>query len=111
MAFEVPETCTLPTAAQPLRQAEFAAMCSTALRRPERLSRLHLRLTLAGGDGRADAVRDLAARETECCSFFDFTITPAADCVVLDIEVPESYVEVLDGLSALATDAAPSGSR
>ncbi len=62
MSFEVPDACTLPTAAQPLRQAEFEALCSTALRCQERLSPLYLRLTLAGGEGLAEAVRDLAAR-------------------------------------------------
>lgn len=111
MSFEIPDTCTLPTAAKPLRQAEFAALCSTALRDQQRVSPKHLRLTLVGGDGLADDVRDLAARETDCCSFFDFTVTPTADVVVLDIEVPADYVGVLDGLSALANSAVATAVR
>ena len=107
MSFEVPDACTLPTAAQPLRQAEFEALCSAALRRQERLSPLHLRLTLASGEGLAEAVRDLAARETDCCSFFDFTVTPTDGVVVLDIEVPDAHVGVLDGLSELAARPVP----
>ncbi len=111
MSFEVPGACTLPTAAQPLRQAEFAALCSTYLREHERLSPRHLRLVLAGDEGLADTVRDLAARERDCCSFFDFTVTPTLQDVVLDVEVPEAYVGVLDGLSALAAGANQPGSR
>jgi hypothetical protein len=38
MSFEVPAACTLPTAARPLRLAEFDALFATALRRQERLS-------------------------------------------------------------------------
>ncbi len=107
MSFEVPATCTLPTAAQPLRQAEFAALCTASLRDQQRLSPKRLRLTLAGGEGLADTVRDLVARETECCSFFDFTVTQTEEAVILDVEVPGGYVEVLDGVSALASTAAP----
>jgi hypothetical protein len=107
MSFEVPAACTLPTAARPLRLAEFDALFATALRRQERLNARHLRLTLVGGDGLAEATRDLTARESTCCSFFDFTVTPAGDTVMLDIEVPAAQAAVLDGLSALAADAAP----
>jgi hypothetical protein len=107
MSFEVPAACTLPTAAQPLRLAEFDALFATALRRQERLSAQHLRMTLTGGEGLAEATRDLTARESACCSFFDFTVTETGDGVVLDIEVPAAHTAVLDGLSALATSAAP----
>ncbi len=88
-----------------------AALCSTALRDQQRVSAKHLRLTLVGGDGLADDVRDLAVRETDCCSFFDFTVTPTAAVVVLDIEVPADYVGVLDGLSALANSAVATAVR
>ncbi len=110
MAFDVPNSCTLPTAAQPLRQAEFAALCNTSLREHERLSPTHLRLILAGCHGLEDTVRDLAAREHDCCSFFDFTVTATVEEVVLDVEVPQAYVGVLDGLSALAAGANHPGS-
>lgn len=102
MSFPIPDACTLPTAAQPLRQAEFAALCSTALRHHERIRPGHLRLTLSGDADLADTVRELATRETECCSFFDFTVTETADAVTLDIEVPAAQTAVLDGLSELA---------
>ena len=48
-------------------------------------------------------VLDLAARESNCCSFFEFTVTPTAGDVVLDIEVPAEHTGVLDGLSELAS--------
>lgn len=102
MSFPVPDACTLPTAEQPIRQAEFATLCSTALSQAERIDAQHLRLTLAGGADLADTVRDLAARESECCSFFDFTVTDTANAVTLDIHVPASHSRVLDGLSELA---------
>jgi len=116
MTFQVPEACTLPTAAQPLRATEFAELCGSAMSAQDRLSATHLRLTLVssadlGTDQLADTVRDLARRETECCSFFDFTVTPSADTVLLDIEVPAEQTAVLDGLSSLATSASPAQSQ
>jgi hypothetical protein len=42
-------------------------------------------------------VRDLIVRESSCCSFFDFHLTPAEDRLVLDGRAPEARVEVLDG--------------
>jgi hypothetical protein len=111
MPYEVPPACTLPTAAQPLRLAEFQALFASALRRQERLSDVVLQLTLSSGDGLEGAVRDLTARESGCCSFFDFTITPTATGVVLDIGVPAAHASVLDVLADIATDAAPAASR
>ncbi len=102
MPFPIPDACTLPTAAQPLRQAEFAALCTSALGHHDRIGPCNLRLTLAGDADLAGTVRDLAARETECCSFFTFTVTETADSVILDIEVPTAQTAVLDGLSELA---------
>jgi hypothetical protein len=95
----VPEACTLPTAEQPLRLAEFDALFDVALRGAERLGAQHLRLTLAGGPEVEESVRDLAAREAECCSFFTFAVTaPRPGLVRLDIEVPGEHTGVLDAL-------------
>lgn len=104
----VPEACTLPTAEQPLRLAEFDALFTLAATRTERLGPQHLRIALTGGAELEETVRDLAARETECCSFFTFTVTAPRDGEVrLDVEVPVAYVDVLDALAHRA--AAPSG--
>ncbi|MEV0272697.1 hypothetical protein AB0H43_28290 [Hamadaea sp. NPDC050747] len=109
----VPDACTLPTAEQPLRVAEFDALFAASLRHAERRTPTRLRLTLAcstepadaspADDSLADAVRDLAARETRCCSFFTFTVaTPEPGVVRLDVEVPSGHVDVLDALEARA---------
>lgn len=115
MSFDVPDACTLPTAERPLRLAEFDDLFATAVRRVDSIGTTHARLHLTGPAGLAARVRDLAARETECCSFFTFTTTgePAADgeAVILDIEVPDAYAGVLASLaqraSAVAAGATP----
>ncbi len=83
-----------------LRVAEWDALFSerlTALSRPQPL---HLRLDLAGGEGVDDRVRDLVERESGCCSFFTFTITPGQDLIRLDISVDQSHELVLNALAA-----------
>jgi hypothetical protein len=104
MSLNIPDACTLPTAEQPLRLAEFDKLFATAVRRVEPVSAIHARLHLAGPAGLEPWVRDLTARETECCSFFTFTVTPAPDAVVLDIEVPAAYTAVLTSLVERALD-------
>lgn len=58
------------------------------------------RLALQLRPGCAAAVRDLTERESQCCSFFTFTVRDEPDGVVLDIEVPGAYTGVLDGMEA-----------
>lgn len=99
----VPDACTLPTVEQPLRQAEFDALF-THVTTVERISRTHLQLDLAGSPDLEDRIGDLAARETQCCSFFQFDITSdEPGHVRLSVEVPLALVDVLDALTALAT--------
>jgi hypothetical protein len=95
------DSCTLPTEERPLREAEFGALFATALSRVERPAPQHLRLTF---DGNA-SIEDLVARESSCCSFFDFEITATADGSVLDVRVPVARVAVLDGLARQAEGA------
>lgn len=96
------DACTLPMAERPLRQAEFDKLFTKTVA-AERLGDRHLRITLAGDHHFAESVRDLAARETECCSFFTFTVaTLESGLVRLDIEVPARHVDVLDALAARA---------
>ena len=106
MSFMVPDACTLPTAERPLRLAEFDDLFATALRRTEPVSATQARLHLTGPAGLEARVRDLAARETECCSFFRFTTTaqPATggETVTLDIEVPAAHANVLASLAERA---------
>jgi hypothetical protein len=103
-----PTDCTLPTAERPLRVAEFDELFATALRGQTRLEATHLRLTLDGADQVEATTGDLIAREAACCSFFTFTLTRTPDRQLqLDVQVPASRAEVLDGLSARAAAATP----
>jgi hypothetical protein len=91
----VPDACTLPTAERPLRIAEFDDLFAAVLRAVRRApTRLDLVLPPAM---EADA-RDLAQRESQCCSFFEFAFEPTDDGVVMRIEVPPSQIEVLDSI-------------
>jgi hypothetical protein len=93
----VPDACTLPTSERPLRVAEFDelfAFVSHAERRGPQL----LDLVLPRDVG-TDA-RNLADRESECCSFFTFEFEQGGDEVVMHISVPPAHVEVLDAIEA-----------
>lgn len=104
-----PSACTLPTIDRPLRLAEFDALF-TGLTRLERIGRVRLRMHLTGESGLASTLRDLTARETECCSFFALTTTEVTDGqVTLDVEVPDDQTDVLDALARRAEAVAGTG--
>lgn len=93
----VPDACTLPTADQPFRVAEFDDLFRS-VRGTERVAGTMLRLTIDHTS--LDFARDLAARETECCSFFDFSFSPAdGDTVAMQVAVPPAYTAILDALA------------
>jgi hypothetical protein len=99
----VPTACTLPTAEQPLRVAEFDVLFATAVRPAERTSATTLLVHLP-----ADAVstiRDLIARETACCSFFSFDVRASDSVTDVLVQVPEQHSAVLDALSERAESA------
>lgn len=60
-----------------------------------------LTLDLLPAPGRAATVRDLAGRETECCSFFTFSLEET-DGLRLHVAVPPAYAAVLDSFAARA---------
>ena len=93
-----PAACTLPTAEQPLRMAEFDEFFRTAVQRATRTRTTMLDLVISFEH--AAAARDLAEGEASCCSFFRFDFEPAADGLVMRIGVPEDHVDVLDALQA-----------
>jgi hypothetical protein len=109
MAWVPVDSCTLPTAEQPLRVAEFDELFAASLR-DIRLSAggaPKARLVLGGDGTLPDRVQRLADAETSCCSFFTFTVTrpdtevthPAGETLVsLDVEVPAARADVLDAL-------------
>jgi hypothetical protein len=99
----VPTSCTLPAEQQPRRAAEWDALFAERLTASTRPGRLRLHLVLAGGEGVEEAVRDLAGRESGCCSFFTFTVTPGPDGDVhLGVEADPAHEQVLDALQARA---------
>ncbi|MEV0032421.1 hypothetical protein [Nocardia sp. NPDC050793] len=96
----VPEACTLPTIEQPVRVAEFDDFFTSSVRSTVRPKRTRLDLVLRDG---AEAVgRDLAVRESTCCSFFSFTFDTGEEGPVMRVEVPPAHVEVLDALEQRA---------
>ncbi len=98
------DACTLPTAERPLRLAEFEELFA------DHLTDLswagdRLRLSLSGGPGLRERVADLTARESACCSFFEFGLSAADDGVVLEVGVPAERREILESLASLAQGA------
>ncbi|MFI7546519.1 hypothetical protein [Actinoplanes sp. NPDC049599] len=105
MSVVIPDACTLPTAERSPRLAEFDALFAAAVRSVETTGPTRLRLRLSGPAGLTTTVRDLTARETECCSFFTFTITPEPaddESLILDVEVPARHADVLASLAQRA---------
>lgn len=98
----VPQACTLPTAEQPLRVAEFDELFATAVRPARRTDPILLTLGLPGDAALVATAQDLIARETACCLFFTFTLRASATGVELDVQVPAGQVAVLDAVQAHA---------
>jgi hypothetical protein len=96
-----PDACTLPTVDRPLRVAEFDRLWASA-GPVERLSAQTARVTLPPRPEVAAAAADLAVRETECCSFFTFSLTATGGALHLDVTVPANQTPVLDALVASA---------
>jgi hypothetical protein len=97
------DSCTLPAAERPLRQSEFDDLFATLVT-GDRIGPGHLRLVLAAP---VDQVRDLADRETACCSFFSFSVGTAPSGVVLEISVPLVRAPALDAIVARLPRALP----
>jgi hypothetical protein len=110
-AWVAPEACTLPTAEQPLRVAEFDGVFAEHLQSIEQLGPQQARMSLVGPEGLATVVRDLADRETACCSFFEFRVSTlpsdeaGRESVQLEIRVPPARADVLAALTGRAVSA------
>jgi hypothetical protein len=98
----VPQACTLPTAEQPLRVAEFDGLFARAVRAAERTDATGLRIHLPSDEETADVARDLIDRETACCSFFDMELRASTGTTELAVRVPPAQVAVLDALQQRA---------
>ncbi|MFI8974228.1 hypothetical protein ACIGO9_15180 [Nocardia asteroides] len=96
----VPAACTLPTVEQPIRVAEFDQFFTTSTRTTRRPD--PTRLEVVVDPGAESAARELAGRESSCCSFFTFDFATGTDGLVMGVGVPPAYVEVLDAFAARA---------
>ncbi|WP_039828211.1 hypothetical protein [Nocardia testacea] len=96
----VPDACTLPTVEQPIRTAEFDRLFTDSARDIRRPGPERLELVLARDT--ESVARDLAARESSCCSFFTFDFASTAEGTVMSVGVPAAYTEVLDAFAARA---------
>jgi len=102
-----PSSCTLPTVERPLREQEFERLFASSLRGVTRTSATSADFALA--PGRAAIARDLAARETSCCSFFTFDIRDGDTGVVMAVSLPPAHAAVLEALVGSALRARDSG--
>ncbi|MEU3011691.1 hypothetical protein [Nocardia asteroides] len=93
----VPEACALPTVERPIRVAEFDRFFAEHVQGVRRPDPARLELVLGAASGSAG--RDLAARESSCCSFFTFDFDTAADLVVMRVGVPTAHIDVLDAFA------------
>lgn len=83
-----------------MRVAEFDRLFRDSARRIERISTTRGRVIFdPGAEAKA---RDLAARETACCSFFDFTFAGTSEGLAMDITVPDTQADVLGALLAIS---------
>jgi hypothetical protein len=90
-----------------LREREFGNLFASSLTGAVRTSPTGAELTLTVES--VPRARDLAARETSCCSFFSFKIGEVAEGAVMSITVPPAHTAVLDALLDMALRAADSG--
>ena len=99
-----PASCTLPTIERPLREREFEDLFASSLLRAVRTSPTTAELALTRES--ASQARDLAERETSCCSFFSFEVRETGAEAALSITVPSTHAAVLRALVDSALRAA-----
>jgi hypothetical protein len=100
-AFDGPLLCTLPVDQFGGRLDAFRREVFGHLQAIERPTPARLRLVLAAGAD-PERVRALLVREQACCGFVAFTVTPADDGLLVDLEVREDAAAALDGFAWLA---------
>lgn len=101
-SFWVPAACTLPLAQQPVRAAEWGDLFDAAVLDIRRVTVRSARLELRPNPVVAARAADLAARETQCCSFFTFNQIARGGTLTLEIGVSTEQAATLDALLGLA---------
>jgi hypothetical protein len=102
----VPDSCTLPTMEQPLRMTGFDDLFRESTTAVHRTNDRQARISLRADPVVAARVADLMMRETQCCSFFGFTLSASGGELTLEVTVPADQVSVLDALIDRARSAA-----
>jgi hypothetical protein len=97
------DACTLPRAERPLRLAELDTLFAGSVRRVDR-GKESVRLHLSGAAGLRETVRDLADRESSCCSFLTFSLQGQHDDLTLHITAPAERRDLLDALADRAEE-------
>ena len=92
---ESPIACTLQGGSYQERLAWIAELARDGLRG---VRREDLRLELTYAPAVASRVREMVAKEQECCAFLGFEVTETGDDVRLAITAPEGAREVADAL-------------
>jgi hypothetical protein len=92
----VPDACTLPKVDQPLRVKGFDDLFRDAATEVRRVGVGRARLVLRPEPGIAARAAALSVRETQCCSFFEFTLSATGGELTMDITAPAGQVDVLD---------------
>jgi hypothetical protein len=90
-----PVACTLGAGDFRQRLAWIADLNRDALRAQRRDG---LRLELTYAPAALDRVREMVARERDCCAFLTFDLQQEADAVRLVIEAPENVRGALDAV-------------
>jgi hypothetical protein len=99
--------CTLASADQLTRLAEFDQLFAEMVVRADRPAPTRLRLELRRDPAAARRAAELAVAETACCSFFTFTLSAAADRLLLEIAVPDAHAPALAALAGQASPRMP----
>lgn len=98
----VPAACTLPTAEQPLRRAEFDELFAEDVMSVNQMSPLEVRFELRPDAEVAGRAARLAAKETGCCSFFTFGLTITDGTISMAVSTAPAQATVLAALGARA---------
>jgi hypothetical protein len=99
-------SCILPTADRPLRLAEFDGLFADDTLTVTRDSDLRASLQLRPEPGVAARAADLGLRETQCCSFFEFSLAMTGGSLTMSVSVPDDRrAAVLDALVERASAA------
>ena len=99
----VPSSCTLPTVEQPLRRAEFDALFADDVVSVDQTTPLDVHFELRAEPEVAGRAANLAAKETECCSFFAFDLAITGGTVSMVVSTESPHEAVLAALAARAS--------